>query len=729
MATFALGLLLGICSLHLFSNPLYGLWVLPLLLLSKKRPWILGLVLGALWMSANMLWHLSHQLPESLVKQPLEIEGTVTSLPLVNQDRASFDFTVSKVLSNHTWPRPGSIRLSWPKAPQKLTVGDQWHLSVKLKRPHGYANPGSFNIERLAFQNRQSATGSVLLHQNNRLINSCWFSKPVDKIRQRLKDIITQNKPESKFVGLLLAMTIGDKSAVTEEQWKVFQATGTAHLMAISGLHIGLVALIGFFLARRLSLGPRGSSGMSLVLAGIYALLAGLSIPTQRAWIMVFAVIIGVLYRRQISPIKVFSAALIAVLLLDPFSSLSIGFWLSFGAVGALLYGLQKENRGWGRSQWVVFVGLLPLSVLGFGQVSLISPLANTLAIPWVSFLVVPFALIGVVLSGISVWLAEPFLFLAEFFLSWLWPILDWCSEFGLVETGPASVFALICAVIGVILLLSPKGIPGKPLSVILFLPLFFPVYPSVNHGEFKMTLLDVGQGLASVIQTQKHTLVFDTGVRYNVRADCGRQVVLPYLKTQGIKKLDMLVLSHLDNDHAGGAKTILKTIPVKQLLLNQLGKYSRYKEQLCQAGQRWQWDGVTFEMLHPSPSYINRKKNNQSCVLKISAGENSVLFTGDIEAHAESFLLLNQKEKLKSNVLIIPHHGSNSSSSVNFIQAVDPDIGLIPVGYCNRYEHPKKNILERYKELGIPLVNTVEGGALSLTISSENVPALSRFR
>ncbi len=754
-----LSFLIGICSLNFFSripsNELLGciffliiLFIFLIIFLPRlKLHYVLSILLGFLWISVQVHWHYAKQLPENLEAKPLSIIGTIVSIPKIRDQTANFEFEVEY---SQRWANPGRVLLTWHEYRKQTKtapkVGEKWQFTVKLKRPRSYANPGSFDSERHFFQNRLHAKGSIINNPVLRLEDSL-YSHPLDRLRAWIRECLSKHLSGRALGGLVTALVVGIQDDITEDQWTVFRNTGTAHLMAISGLHVGLVAGFAFLcmmffwscLPRKYLRIPApwiaavGALGTALV----YALLAGFSIPTQRSVVMVALLMLGFLTKRIISGWQSYSLALGLILLWDPISVLSVGFWLSFGAVGIILYGMGGRINPtglwwkWGRAQWVVFLGLIPFSLAAFQQLSLISPIANILAIPWVSLLVVPLSLIGAFATVCSIPFGDWVLKLAEQLLAWLWPLLECLNRMPSATwmNAEASPWTLGLALIGVLLLLAPKGFPGKIIGIFWLLPLFLIQSSSIPTGAARLTVLDVGQGLSTVIETRNHTLVFDTGPKLNTHFDTGDRVVVPFLATHGRSHIDTLIISHGDNDHMGGTDSILKQLTVSEILTSEPELFSHKQTKSCWVGQQWKWDDVHFEIVHPDTTHT-QKRNDHSCVLRVQAGKQSVLITGDIEAKSEKKIILREREKIKSNILIVPHHGSQTSSCPEFIQAVSPEYAIIPVGYKNQYGHPKENIIDRYKQANIKILNTINDGAVTFILqNSEILPEPTRYR
>nr|CAA6801789.1 MAG: DNA internalization-related competence protein ComEC/Rec2 [uncultured Thiotrichaceae bacterium] len=687
------------------------------------------------WLHAYL--HIAQQLPENLAGKDLILTGVISGLPEAGSESRRFTFEIEK--AEQTVPGEtkavalsGKVKLGWYRHfPQQLNAGERWQLVVRAKPPSGFMNPGGFDYEKWLFAERIIGTGYVRRSELNQPLGNVW-SGGVDALRQQVQQAIQYHLEDFPELGVIAALAVADRSAISTEQWEVLRRTGTSHLVAISGLHIALVAGFGFFpvlmawwLFPRLYLWlpVRIAGGVAGAMAAtVYALMAGFTLPTQRALVMVLIILVGLLGRRAIPFASILCWALLAVLLLDPLASLSAGFWLSFLAV-LMIFMLTRRDlhrkRKWDvlTIQIGLSLGMIPLTAGFFGSASLVSPLANLAAVPYVSLFVVPLVLLGMIVLPFSEYLAAILWQLSAYAVKGLWWGLDWLAGFEWASLALPQLPLIWGAVtvVGFLLLIMPRGIPGRWLGVLLMMPVFLwqPQRPDV--GSFELTVLDVGQGLASVIRTAEHTLIFDTGPKASETFDTGKLVVLPWLRAQHIDRIDGLVISHADNDHSGGALAVLDELPVERLITDVddpeiIGDYS---PEPCNG--QWEWDGVQFEMLHPTALFEHRKRNNLSCVLRVSNGSHSVLFSGDIERSAEYWLSKHLREQLKSEVLIVPHHGSNSSSSPAFLKRVDPKIAVVSAGYRSRFKHPAVKVVKRYKDWGIPLLNTAESGAVSV--------------
>ncbi len=744
MRTGTLAFLLGVLLLQQMTALTSLGWAWGLVLCVPAALWLKAYWHLPAWGLAGFLWSLVYAhhilqetLPTDLIGKDVVIEGHIASLPAQKSRHLQFEFDVQRAWeAEQSVVIPKRIRLNWYRSfPAELRAGDQWRLQVRLKPPHGFRNPGGFDYEAWLFQHRIRATGYVRQSNQNQPLATGW-AYPLQRLRQALRSQLSDTLEDSPVKGVLLALVIGDRSAISPAQWQTLQRTGTNHLMAISGLHIGLVAGLAFLLGQRLWRysgrgmlwlpAPKAGAILALLAAVGYAALAGFSIPTQRALIMVAVVMLALLANRAIVPSRTLATALLLVLLFDPLAVLASGFWLSFAAVAIIFYGLNgrlgrlpRWYQGV-RVQWWISVGLFPLVILLFQRASLIAPIANLLAVPVVSLLVVPLALVGSMLLPLSDWLSEPLLQLAAAIMHGVMLGLDWLAQWPLASWAGAvsSGWVAVLAVLGVVLLLAPRGLPARSLGLVLLLPLAAGGPSAIPHGTVRFTLLDVGQGLAAVVETQHHALVFDTGPRFSERFDTGAAVVVPYLRQRGWRQLDHLIISHGDMDHIGGAESVLAAIPVHAISSSVPDKLAPRPAIPCRRGQRWEWDGVEFVMLHPAQDFAHRR-NNASCVLKVNAGNHSLLLTGDIEKAAERHLLREGGTDLRADILVAPHHGSNTSSTTAFIQAVAPKYVLFPVGYRNRFRFPRPTVVARYQQQQVAMLNTASAGAIRFELGT----------
>jgi len=745
MLSRTIAFLLGVLVLQhmptLPAVPVLGVLALFILLaipLCSSRWVVLSITFafGIFWAAVYGHWQLANGLEPELEGQEILLQGVVGALPESQPGRIRFLFEPEQAtLDGRAVAVPSRLRLSWyDNYPKNLAPGQNWRLLVKLKRPWGMRNPGGFDYESWLFKQGIRARGYVRRSSDNRLMADTPWQAPLQRLRYVLLQRLQQELDGQPAAGVIIALALGVRDGISTEQWQVLQATGTNHLVAISGLHVGLVASLLFLMMRALWRrcarcclllpAPKAASLMALAGGLGYAALAGFSLPTQRAVLMLAVVLGANLWQRPIAPLRVLLTALWVVLLWQPTAVLSAGFWLSFTAVTVIIFGMggRVGPSGlwwrWGRVQVLVALGLLPLLLLFFGKGSLSSPLANLLAVPLVSFVIVPLTLLGTLLLPLWSGAAEQLLHLAAMLVDMGWPALTWLTTHIPSISSAAPDWTLVPAMVGAIWLLMPRGWPLRGAGAVLLLPMLL-VYPvSPPAGVAVVTLLDVGQGLSVVLRTRHHALVFDTGPHYRSGFNTGDAVLLPFLKAEGVMRLDTLIVSHGDNDHIGGARALLEGINTNQVLTSVPQKMAWVANQPCRTGQHWQWDGVSFTMIHPDKLPGMARGNNDSCVLMVTTGAQSVLLTGDIEAEAERELLAD-KVSLHAQVLIAPHHGSKTSSTQAFIEEVQPDWVLYPVGYRNRYGFPRPEVAQRYRSLGVHALQSYRSGAITFTLGN----------
>jgi competence protein ComEC len=715
---------------------------------------------GVCWASSVALWRIHDELPSAWEQNPIAVEGVVASVPELTERGLRFRFDVEKILTkeavvpqhislsyyvNHQYPNHKAEDFleeaevaAMPLSP--FHAGERWQLAVRLKRPHSTMNPHGFDFESWALSENIRATGSIKSKAGmQKLSDFVWHpSYIIERLRESTQQRIAHVLADKPYSGIIQALVMGDDSQISVEDWQVFLRTGTTHLMSISGLHITMLAGLAFscmgFIWRRnpnwaLRLPTRKAATIAGVLGALaYALIAGFSVPTQRTFYMLLVFAVALWSGRQWAITQVLALALFIVVLLDPWAVNAPGFWLSFGAVAMLAYALSGRigKLGWLKgalqTQWAVTIGMLPLLLMMFNQTSIISPIANAFAIPLISFVVTPLALLGsFLLIDWPLNLSYSVLDVCMHLLKGLnqWPMATWQQH------DPAP-WTLLPAVIGVLWLLLPRGFPMRWLGLFGFLPMLMMVPIRPVHGDMKVTVLDVGQGLSVVVQTAQHTLLYDAGPKYNEQSDAGSRIVVPFLRGEGVSKLDGFVVSHNDNDHSGGMPSVLSLMPVSWFASSLPASAEMpaiQKRRSCFSGQTWTWDGVRFEMLYPMiESYDDAsiKDNHRSCVLKVTSLSGSLLLSGDIEKSDEQALLTVDADRLKSDVLVAPHHGSKTSSTIGFIQAVSPNVSVFTSGYLNRYKHPAPQVLERYQTAGGLLYRSDYHGAVEMRFMRE---------
>lgn len=738
---------LGVLTLHSLTDlpaPVW-LWLLPAALLGMI--FLPGLWRLPAWGAAGFLWTLcwvapaQMQLPAQLQGLDLDVEGWIVSLPRSYSRSTQFQLEVSRLQQgDRTIPYAGQIRLNWYNDAPLLQVGDRWRLTVRLQRPRGLANPGGFDYERWLFSAGIHATGYVRTGIEKLAAAERY---PVNQFRQTQAARLTQALPDHPFTGILIALAVGEQQGISDDQWEVLRRTGTAHLVAISGLHIALVAGFAFALVRRLWAcsarlvwywpAPKAGAVGALLAALAYALLAGLSVPTQRALVMVAVALLVLIGQRAVAPSRVLALALLVVLLLDPVAPLSGSLWLSFGAVAAILYVVSGRYGGgwlwaWLGIQFAIQLALLPLSLDLFQSFSLIAPLANLVAIPWVSVTTVPLTLLAVLAGLFSEAVQVSLLAAAAQTLVWLWQMLGWLSALPWAQLPLAAppLWALLLAVPAIALGLAPRGVPGRWLGAVLCLPLLFFPHALPPPGGFWLTVLDVGSGLAVTVRTHNHTLVYDTGPRLGGARDAGGAVLVPFLRWSGVAAVDTVLISHADRQHSGGVRSLLEALPVRQVLTSSVQDVPIEGAQPCRAGQAWEWDGVHFTLLHPTNGFSG---DNASCVLHVQGRYGAALLPGDIETSAEAALLRRHGSDLAADVLIAPHQGNRNFSLPAFLAAISPRYVLLSTDYNNRHGYPRPDTLARYAGTGATLLNTAEQGALTLRLDSPAGPVVARQR
>lgn len=700
----------------------------------------------AAWQSDQRL---SVTLPYEWQGRDIDVIGVIAQLPHQTERGQRFYFDVEQTLTDGVRVPP-KIYLSTytdPKNPPPYArSGERWQFTVRLKQPHGTSNPYGPDFELWALENKVRATGYVHNKGKNLRIDPVATGYRIESWRQAVRDKLTATLGAAPYAGIVTALAIGDQGSIPQDQWQLFRRTGVVHLMSISGLHITMLAGMNFSLfywlwrrSARLTLwlpARKAAVVAACVTAYLYSLLAGYGIPAQRTVYMVGAVALALFMNRNFSLGQLMSIALMAVLLADPWAVLSAGFLLSFTAVALILYTsahrigpaasakvtpllkLRTLLREYTAVQWAMFTGLTPLLLALFGQVSLVSPIANAFAIPLISLIVVPLALLGSALpTEIPLWLAHIVLELTMSALQWLGQAPVWTQHF-----PPAwSVFA---GMLGVLWLLAPRGFPARHLGLLLMLPMFLNSPEPPERGSLRLIVFDVGQGLSVAAMTRNHALLYDAGPD----SESDNRLLIPALRGLGVRTLDALILSHNDTDHAGGAESVLQGIPVNRIMSSSGEAFGGHVIDRCRDGTRWDWDGVLFEILHPADNSRKPHDNNHSCVLRISTGNQHVLLAGDIEWRAEQRLLQVHPDKLPASLLVVPHHGSEGSSSADFVAAVLPDYAVFTSGYRNRFGHPREKILQRYQDSGALLLRSDRDGAILCRMTAQAF-SVERYR
>ncbi|MBI2383348.1 MAG: DNA internalization-related competence protein ComEC/Rec2 [Gammaproteobacteria bacterium] len=715
---------LGVLSVHALAElppaPWLAALAVPALLPWRGRGYWAAAAFGvlfAVWRAAPVL---AERWPEARHGDDVPVRGVVASLPEHGAQAWRF------LLETDSPGIPRRIRVSWYRGAESIKAGECWRLVLRMRTPHGSLNPAGLDYEGWLFRQGIGATASVREGQ------PCGAADGyrVLRWRQALVDRLGQWLSGHPALGLLAALTVGDQGGITDAQWDSFRLTGTSHLIAISGFNVGIVAGLAFFLFRwawsawpRLCLWiPAQRVGLlgSAAAAVFYALLAGFEPPVQRAVAMLLAIVAAAWLHRLTEPSRVLALAWLAVLLLEPFAVLNPGLWLSFGAVAAIFYvsvGRVRPPGFWHAAlflQAMLAVALAPLCLYFFQGTSLLAPLVNLLAVP-LFVVLTPAALAGIVLALAWPALGVPLLGAVAQVLQMFAAGLDLAaSAAGLWLAASPPPAALILALIGVALLFAPRGVPVRPLAALCFVPLGFPPATAPREG-FELTALDVGQGLAVVVRTAGHALLYDTGPSFEDGFDAGESVVAPNLLGSGLRELDLLLISHGDNDHAGGADAVRRRVPVRREVGAGLGEP-------CRAAMAWVWDGVRFEILHPDGQ--SWSDNDSSCVLRVAWNGHAALLAGDIEKKAEQRLLRDYAGRLPADVLIAPHHGSRTSSTAQFVDAVRPRVVVYGAGWRNHFGHPRPEVVRRYAALDAKQYVTGAAGAVTLRFAAGGVSA-----
>ena len=734
------------------------LWLLPccVALAAWRRALAvpLAFAVGFLWAAGFAHLRLAERLAPELEGSDLDIVGVVAGLPALGERGVRFEFDVESA----DVKLPPKILLSWYRSPfapgadstaaildTGIHAAERWRFTVRLRRPHGNLNPYGFDYEAWLTERGIGATGYVRPKTNPQRLGI--RGTPADRIeqaREHVRDRFKRLLGETPAAGILAALAVGDQRSISNEEWRLFNRTGVTHLMSISGLHVtlvsGLFAWLVAALWRRvpalvLALPARKAAALGAIVAALgYSLIAGFAVPAQRTFWMVTVVALALWSGRIAAALRTLALALGVVVVLDPWAVLAAGTWLSFGAV-ALIFYVALAREGYGeelrwlkqavRTQWAVTLGLAPAALFLFSQVSIVGPLANALAIPLVSMAVTPLALVAAVLP------LDFLAHLAGWMIEWLMQFLEWCAALpaAVWQQHVPAAWSVVLSLAGVAWMLAPRGFPWRAGGAALLAPALAMPAASPAQGEAWITTLDVGQGLAVVVRTASRTLLYDAGPQFSGGTDSGERVIAPYLRAIGIGRLDMLIVTHNDADHSGGAVSVVENFEVDELVASLAQSHPLRsavpESRVCRRGMEWEWDGVRFALLHPSAGDpAPRKANDLSCVLRISAGARSMLLTGDIERASEALLVEHSALDLRSDVLLVPHHGSKTSSSAEFLAAVGPALAVVPAGYRNRFGHPNADVLERYAALRTQVLRTDRDGAITVRLGASGVGA-----
>jgi competence protein ComEC len=711
---FTLAFTVGVLAVQLLSTlpsvPVLGALALPALLPWRGRQLWSGAALGLLLAVLQGQVLLAERWPAERHGTDVIASGWIASLPEADGVAQRFLFEPDSPASG----LPPRLRVAWYRGAEAVRGAECWRFTLRVRTPHGSLNPGTFDYE--AWLLRQGIGATATVREADRCATSGSF---VLGLRQQLSGRLRAALPDRASTALLAALTLGDRSGIPAADWEVFRQTGTTHLVAISGFNIAIVAGVAFFACRWLWAlvpalclrlpAPRAGLAGAALLAGAYALLAGAEPPVQRAVLMLWLVLVAAACHRLSRPSRVLALAWLLVLGADPLGVASPGLWLSFGAVAAIFYvslGRLRPPGPWHGLvllQLLIALALAPLSLWFFQGSSWVAPFVNLLAVPLFAALT-PFALAALLAHLLWPPAGVPLLQAAAWVLEVFRDALGACAqlpELWVAASPPAA--ALAAAAVGVALLFAPRGLPLRALGLLCLAPLLATARAPVR-GDFELTALDVGQGLAVVVRTARHALLYDAGPAFEEGFDAGASVVAPFLLRAGVRELDLLVLSHGDNDHAGGVAAVRARLRVRREIGTPPGEP-------CRAGRRWEWDGVRFEVLHPAAA---GEGNDASCVLRVE-GSYTALLPGDIEAAAESALVAARAPALRADVLLAPHHGSRTSSSPAFVEAVRPQVVVHAAGWRHHFRHPRPEVVARYAALGARQHVTGAGGAVSV--------------
>ncbi|MCB1893889.1 MAG: DNA internalization-related competence protein ComEC/Rec2 [Zoogloeaceae bacterium] len=686
------------------------------------------------WAGMRAEWRIGDALAADLEGQDLQVSGAIVSLPLRSPGSLAFDFELDDEVAGV----PRLLRLRWyaeraqPRSLPRLVPGERWRLTVRLRRPHGRLNPHGGDSDARMLAEGVRAVGYVRAGADAELLRGhgggirAWVSARRLTLRQRFESALAGRT----WAGVAVAIALGDQSAIAPGQWQMLRDLGIVHLAVVSGLHVAMaaacggLAVAGVWRRSRLVLRlPAPTAGMlaGLATAWTYAALSGFGLPVQRSVLMLSIVVACWLLNRRMRPGRVLAAALLAVLAVDPWAVLAPGMWLSFIAVAILLVAGRRaaESGGWRRmpvallqTQAAIGVAMIPVLLILFQQFSLVAPVANLLAVPMFSLIVLPLCLAYVVLP------LDSLVLLAHAVVEWTMKALAWLSASGFASWQRAAPPTLMAVAAGLACgwAILPRGTPGRIAALLALVPLltFRPERPA--HGEFTVVALDVGQGLAVHVATAGHDLMFDAGPRWR-GGDAGRSVILPYLRASGVERLDMLVVSHADSDHAGGARSIGDGLQVARgatIAGVDIGGEG-VEWTICRDGESWVWDGVRFDWLNPLSRLAAgaADRNDRSCVLRVSAAAGRALVVADIGQSAEAQLVAADAAALRADVVLVPHHGSATSSSAAFVEAVAPAAAIYSVGHRSRFGHPRPEVWARWDAVGARGLRTDSQGAI----------------
>ena len=706
------------------------------------RAWpvvMLAVGFGSAWLAVSQ--RLDERLEPRLEGKTLSIRGSVASVPQTRREGVRFRFATEPSAG-----LPPLVELTWYEPAWRPRPAERLQLEVRLRRPRGFANPGGFDAEARMLREAIGATGYV---REARSEGRGWRDvarHPVLVARGAAYDAIRDALGDRPATGIVAGLAVGLQDALSREQWRDLARSGTSHLMAISGMHIGMLAAMAAWLAMQVARwrqrrGARGAARDLAVVAGtvtamVYALLAGWSVPTQRTVLMIALVALALRLRRRLGGADALALGVLAVLALDPLAPLAIGFWLSFVAVAVILFAgsgfLHRPTvaGAFTQVQLAVTVGLVPVLAGGFGSVSLVSAFVNVVAIPLYTIVIVPAVLLGTAvacaLPKVGQGVLEPVAWLIEF----TWPLIAASSALPLATWGLAALPwpGFLALALGALAALAPLPTAGRLAGLAMVVACCAWRSEPPGPGEARVTVLDVGQGLAAVVQTRGHVLVYDTGPMFRSGTDTGQLVVEPFLRSRGLRHVDVLVASHDDDDHVGGAASLTKLIAVDRLVASGASLDLLGVVESCRAGREWTWDGVRFEWLHPVDPLLARD-NDRSCVLAVRAGGRGVLLAGDAERSAEAEML--ERGRIAAmDVVVVPHHGSRTSSSDAFVAALRPRWAVVSAGHRNRWGFPAAPVVARWEAVGAEVLRTADSGAIDFELRpGEALAAPVRWR
>lgn len=742
MVRVCLCLLAGVLALQLSSFPPESDLLIALIVaLMVALPWIqqrdlLFVLLGGLYFWIHAVVVVDSRLDPMYLGDSMLVDVRVIDFPSSNRGTSSF------IAAADTDTRvPSRIRLTWYEPPVSVRLGDVWRVELRLRRPRGSSNPGSTDFEAWLFRERLGATGYVVSGRHSQLLDS-GTAAGVTSVRQRFVERIQQLLDDKNSVSVIAAIVVGARHLVTASQWDRYSRTGTSHLMAISGLHVGLAA-IGAYLLIGVVLGLCGYRGnhrnaalvVALLVAASYALISGFAVPARRAVLMLVFVSTSLLMYRQVDAVRILAAAAMIIICGDPLATMAPGFKLSFAAVGLLFWLARRQQapisyvllrplfamRDLAIVQVALLSGLLPLTVLIFDRLSLAAPLINLVAVPLFSVMTVPLALIGLLFDGPLAFIGDFTLNAAALSIAWLDILIIAAAEhqssaFVIAERGSVVWMYLLLPVIWVLL---PPRWPGRWTAWLGLAALLAwkPAAPPPTCVDIEM--LDVGQGLAIVVRTHEHVLIYDTGPSYRSGGVAAERIVLPYLASRGIHKIDQIVVSHSDLDHAGGVQALVDTQDVGHIMSGDPLPWFTQVARQCSAGTAWAWNQVRFSILHPAPG-ATHVGNDASCVLLIEAGNYKALLTGDIESAAEA-TLVGQRQLPEVDIVTVPHHGSRTSSTSPFVQSLMPTLALVSAAAGNQWGFPKSDVVARWRASGAMVLNTATSGAIGVRMCADD--------